>query len=482
MAGLTPKAGKRLGIFALMMINIIAVDSLRSLPFSAAYGFSLVFYYCLATVVFFVPVSLVSAELATAMPNKGGIYVWVREAFGELWGFVVIWLQWVYNVVWYPTILSFIAATVAYLIDPALAESKVFMLLVVVGIFWGATLLNCFGMQLSSMVSTVGALLGTLLPMICIIGLGITWIAQGKPLQINFSSATFWPSLHDPQTLSFLLALIFGLVGMEMSAVHADEVENPGRAYPRAILFSTIIIILSLVLSSLAISVVVPNHELSVVTGLLQAYHIFLVAFGLGWAEPIVAILIIIGGVGGVATWIIGPTKGLLVAAQDGNAPAFLARTNSKGVPITILMVQATIFTVLCSVFLMMPTVSSSYWVLTAMTAQLAMFVYIALFAAALWLRYKRPNVERPYTIPFGMFGMWVTCVLGLVSCFVAIGLGFFPPSQLTIGSVTVYELILVVGMVVLSVPPLIIYAWTQAKQRKLRSLGKTALNRTPNI
>jgi len=129
-----------------------------------------------------------------------------------------------------------------------------------------------------------------------------------------------------------------------------------------------------------------------------------------------------------------------------------------------------------------MPTVSSSYWGLTAMTAQLAMFVYIALFAAALWLRYKRPNVERPYTIPFGMFGMWVTCVLGLVSCFVAIGLGFFPPSQLTIGSVTVYELILVVGMVVLSVPPLIIYAWTQAKQRKLRSLGKTAINRTPNI
>ena len=87
-----------------------------------------------------------------------------------------------------------------------------------------------------------------------------------------------------------------------------------------------------------------------------------LVAFGLGWAEPIVAILIIIGGIGGVATWIIGPTKGLLVAAQDGNAPAFLARTNSKGVPITIIMVQATIFTVLCSVFLMIPTVSSSYF------------------------------------------------------------------------------------------------------------------------
>lgn len=468
---MTAKNAKKLTVFALIMINVIAVDSLRSLPFSAAYGFSLVFYYLLATLVFFIPISLVSAELATTMPNKGGIYVWVREAFGDLWGFVVIWLQWVYNVVWYPTILSFIAATAAYLIDPALADSKVFMLLVVVGIFWGATLLNCFGMQLSSAVSTIGALVGTLLPMICIIVMGLVWILQGKPSQIQFSSATFWPSLTDPQSLSFLLALIFGLVGMEMSAVHADEVEKPGRAYPRAIFYSTIMIILSLVLSSLAISVVVPNHELSVVTGLLQAYHIFLVAFHMQWAEPIVAMLIIIGGIGGVATWIIGPTKGLLVAAQDGNAPAFLAWTNRKGVPIVILMVQATIFTALCSVFLLMPTVSSSYWVLTAMTAQLAMFVYIALFGAAIWLRYKRPHIDRPYKIPFGKFGIWTTCLFGVISCFIAIALGFLPPSQISVGAITTYELILVLGMILLSVPPFIIYAWTQSKLKKESSL-----------
>lgn len=472
---MTAKNAKKLGVFALIMINVIAVDSLRSLPFSAAYGFSLVFYYLLATLVFFIPVSLVSAELATAMPNKGGIYVWVREAFGDLWGFVVIWLQWVYNVVWYPTILSFIAATAAYLIDPALAENKIFMLLVVVGIFWGATLLNCFGMQLSSAISTIGALVGTLLPMICIIGMGLIWILQGKPSQIQFSSATFWPSFTNPQTLSFLLALIFGLVGMEMSAVHADEVEKPGRAYPRAIFYSTIMIILSLVLSSLAISVVVPNHELSVVTGLLQAYHIFLVAFHMEWAEPIVAMLIIIGGIGGVATWIIGPTKGLLVAAQDGNAPAFLAWTNRKGVPIVILMVQATIFTALCSVFLLMPTVSSSYWVLTAMTAQLAMFVYIALFAAAIWLRYKRPHIDRPYIIPFGKLGIWIACLLGLISCGVAIALGFLPPSQISVGSITTYELILVLGIISLSVPPLIIYAWTQSNLKKKSSLALNA-------
>ena len=95
---------KTLGAFGLAMINVIAVDSLRSLPFSAEYGFSLVFFYILAAITFFFPTALVAAELATGWPNKGGIYVWVREAFGERWGFLVIWLQWIYNVVWYPTI------------------------------------------------------------------------------------------------------------------------------------------------------------------------------------------------------------------------------------------------------------------------------------------------------------------------------------------------------------------------------------------
>lgn len=452
------KPGQVLGVFSLVMINVIAVDSLRSLPFSAEYGFSLVFYYLFAALVFFLPVALVSAELATTWPNKGGIYVWVREAFGEMWGFVVIWLQWVYNIVWYPTILSFIAGAIAFLVDPELAESKVFMLTVVMIIFWGSTLVNCLGMRASSWVSTFGALFGTLVPMIFIVILGVVWLWQGKPIQITFSHLDFFPDLTDPTMLVFLVALVFGLVGIEMSAVHADEVRNPGRAYPRAILYSTLIILTSLILSSLAIALVVPRSDLSVVTGLVQAFKIFLDAFHLGWLSPVITLMIIIGGVGGVATWIIGPTKGLFVAAQDGNAPAFLSRVNSKGVPVNVLMVQAVIFTVLCTVFLLMPTVSSSYWLLTAMTAQLAMVVYIALFFAAICLRYKYPDRERPYRIPGGKFGLWLVCLLGLLSCLFVIGLGFVPPKQIEVGNVDVYEIILVAGGLLLSAPPLVLY------------------------
>jgi glutamate:GABA antiporter len=460
---------KALGVFSLLMINVIAVDSLRSLPFSGAYGFSLVFYYIVAALIFFLPIAFVSAELATGWPNKGGVYVWVREAFGERWGFVTIWLQWVYNVVWYPTILAFLAATFAYVVNPAWVDNKFYMLTTILVIFWGATIVNCFGMHVSSIISTIGALIGTLIPMAFIILLGVAWMLHGNPIQIHFTSKEFFPNLTDMGNLSFLLAVLFGLVGMEMSAVHADEVHNPGEVFPKAISYSTIIIFLSLVLSSLAIAIVVPKNTLSVVTGLIQAYQIFFNNFHLHWMTPVITVLIIIGGIGSVATWVIGPTKGLLVATMDGSAPPFLGKINKHGVPVVILFLQAIICTILCSVFLLMPTVNSSYWVLTAITAQLAMLVYVALFAAAIYLRYKKPDVHRAYKIPFGNLGIWVIGLLGILSCLFAIFLGFVPPDQINVGKFWAYESIIISGIVVLCVPSLIIYAlkkpeWARSK------------------
>jgi amino acid transporter len=454
----SPPTKKTLGIFSLVMINIIAVDSLRSLPFSAVYGFSLVFYYLLAAVVFFLPIALVSAELATGWPTRGGIYIWVREAFGERWGFITIWLQWIYNVVWYPTILTFMGGVLAYLIDPQLADHKAYMLSVILIIFWGATLLNCFGMRLSSWVSTIAALIGTLLPMFFIIILGIIWIQQGNPLQIAFTTHTFFPNAIDTNNLSFLLVILFGLVGMEMSAAHADEVKSPAKAFPRAIALSSIIILFSLIFSSLAIAMVVPHNTLNVITGLVQAFQVFFQQHHMMWMTPVIAVLIVIGGIGGVAAWIIGPTKGLLVATLDGSAPAILGKINRHGVPVVILLLQAVICTALCSIFLLMPTVSSSYWVLTAITAQLAMLVYIALFAAAIYLRYKKPEVVRDYKIPFGNVGIWVLGLLGISSSIFAIAIGFIPPSDMNVGSLFKYEMILVVGIVIFCVPPVVMY------------------------
>lgn len=459
---------KKLSVFAITMINVIAIDSLRTLPFSAAYGFSLVFYYIAAALLFFLPIAYVTAELATTWPNKGGIYIWVREAFGELWGFVIIWLQWVYNIVWYPSILVFIASTFVYLINPELSNDKFFMLTMILTIFWGTTILNFFSLRISSLISTIGALVGTLFPMLFIILLGMIWITKGNPSQTKLSVTELIPHFTHLNNFSFLLAILFGLVGIEVSATHADEVHQPEKAYPRAILLSTIMIFFSLTLSSLAIAIVVPQKDLDMITGLVQAFDLFFKSYGLTWMTPVITALIILSSTACISTWIISPTKGLLVATIDGNAPPIFGKMNKYGSPIVILFIQAVVCTLLCLIFLFMPTVNSSYWLLTAMTAQLAMLVYIALFAAAIYLRYKKPHVNRPYRIPGGNLGIWIVGLLGLFSCTGAIILGFVPPAQVNVGNLFTYETILIVGIVTLSLPPLFIYSWKKPEWKML--------------
>lgn len=452
------KPRKVLSVFSLVMINVIAVDSLRTLPLSAEYGFSLVFFYIVAAIVFFVPVALVAAELATGWPKTGGLYVWVREAFGSRWGFFTIWLQWVYNIVWYPTILAFIAAALAYVFNPALATNKTYLLSTVLIVFWGATILNCFGMKVSSLVSTIGALLGTIIPMIFIIILGAVWIYSGRVSQIDFSWHSFFPDLSHISNLVFLSAVLFGLIGMEMSAVHAEEAKNPQRDYPRALLYSTIIIFASLVLASLAIAIVIPQKQLNLVSGLIEAFAMFFKAYHMQWMIPVISILIIIGGISGVSAWIIGPTKGLLVASRDANLMAVFQKVNKYGAPVPLLILQAVLFTILCSVFLLMPSINSSYWLLSDLTAQIALIVYIMMFASAIYLRYKYPNKTRAYKIPGGKFTMWLVAGIGSLTCLGAIILGFFPPSQISVGNIWFFEGFLVGGLIVLSVPAFFIH------------------------
>ena len=448
-------AGKKvLGTFQIIMINVIAVDSIRTLPFSAQYGFSLIFFYAIAALFFFIPSALVSAELGTGWPKTGGLYVWIKEAFGKKCALVVIWLNWLYNLAWYPTIMALIAGTSAYLFDPELANSKVYIVSITLLLFWLATYLNCHGMKISSIVSSVGAILGTLLPMLTIIVLGIIWLSLGYPSEISFSWENLLPNETSGPKLSFFSNVLFGLIGLEMVASHAAEMKNPKRDYPLAILISALIIIASIVFASLAIAIVVPHGELNLVVGTLQAFTLFWKAFNLSWMVPITAICIILGGLSGVSAWIIGPTKGIMVASKDGLLPSLFTKTNKENVPTGALLLQGIIVTILCIAFLLMPTVNSSFWLLSIITAQLAMIVYFLLFAACIKLHHHQSEVKRAFKIPGGDIGIWITALFGMGISLFAMAVGFIPPDNIAIKSTLYYEALLLGGMLLLILLP----------------------------
>lgn len=465
-----------LSVFSLIMINIIAVNNLKVLPIAAQYGSTLIFFYLLAAITFFIPSALVTAELATGWPNKGGIYIWVREAFGERAAFLSIWLQWVYNVVWYPSILAFLAATFAYLIDPKLAQDKIYTLTMIISLFWLSTILNLYGMKISSWISTLGSILGIIIPTLFITILGMTWFYLGHPLQIKMHWHDLIPNLNNFNNFSFLTAILFGLMGIEMSTVHADEVKNPERNYPKAVMYSVLIILSALISASLAIAIVIPLAQISMVSGVIDAFILFFSAFHLSWMIPIIVILIVIGGVSSISSWIIGPTKGLLIASKDADFPKIFQKTNTAGSPVNILWGQAIIVTLLSTLFLLMPTVSSSYWILTALTSQLALIYYIFIFATAVKLRYSHPHQSRTYKIPGGMIGIWFLSSLAILTCFTVICFGFIPPAGMKIGSLVMYEGILSVGILLFCFTPFLFFknkSLTTSKDYSKSSAGK---------
>lgn len=439
---------KKIGIFPLAMINVAAIISLKNLPITAEYGSSLVFYLVLASLIFFIPTSLISAELATTYPERGGIYIWVKKAFGDSWGFLAIWLQWVENVIWYPTILSFAAGTIAYSIDPSLASNKVYMTAIILLAFWGFTFFNFLGMQALGWISTIGVILGTIIPGLFILLLGSLYIFNGNPVEISWD---FIPSFRL-DNMVFLSGILLSLAGMEMSAVHAKEVKDPRKNYPKAIFLSMIIILALSILGSLMIAVVVPQKELSLVAGMMQAFEVFFHKYDLDWMTSYIAILASIGAFAMVSTWIIGPSKGLMATADNGDLPQFFQKRNQHNVPTNLLFLQGAIVTILSLIFLFMPSVSSSYWLLSAMTAQLYLIMYLLLFVSAIALRKKDQKSFRPYKAPF----LHLLSYLGIFGSLFAIVMGFIPPKGFAISHTLYYFLFLSLSMAIFCVLPFI--------------------------
>ncbi len=453
-----PAKKRALSVFGLAMINIIAIDSLRNLPINAEYGLSIIAFYIIGAVCFFIPCMLITAELATHHPQTGGSYVWVRQAFGPRIAFMNTWLQWSYNVVWFPTILSFIAASISYLIAPALIHNKSYMLCMIIGMFLLATLTNCLSLRLASWISTFGALVGTIIPMAIIIMFGIFWLSLGKPSAISLHHISLIPKVNHFSDLAFLVVILFSLIGIEMSAVHAGDVKQPAKDYPRALCLSGGFIVISMILSSLAIAVILPKNAIDIVSGLNQALDLFLSNFGLNAWMPVALLCIIVGGFAGMAAWVLGPTKALMVAAKDGCAPAFFAKTNRHGAPIGTLLAQAVIVILLCGSFFLFDSVSASYWVLSDLTAQLALIYYIVLFLAALKCRKGRQPVKGAFKIPGGQWGISITCIIGISTCVISIALGFLPPSSIAIHNIRVYDWSLGLGIAIFSLAPLVLY------------------------
>jgi glutamate:GABA antiporter len=454
------KSKKPLTILMLAMINVAAICSIKNWPLTAVYGFSSIFYYLIGTLLFFIPCSLVSAELASTWPEKGGIFVWAKKAMGHKVGFLAVWLLWAENIFYYPTVLSFVAAGIAYVIKPMLAGSNVYTFIVIVIGFWFSTLINMRGMKISGWISSASVVIGTLIPGILIIGLGLSWFALDKPSKIVMNWGSFFPNVSSINDLSLLAGMLLGFAGMEMSAVHAKDVVNPKKNYPKAILLSAVIIVILSILGTLAIAIVIPENDIQLASSAIAAISIFLKSYHLGWLSPVIAALITFGAFGTVSTWTVGPVKGLLAAADSGELPPIFHKVNKHGMPVPMMLIQACIVTVSACLFLFSKNINTSFWMLIVLTSQLYIIMYAIMFISGIVLRHKYPNIERPYSIPGGKIGMWIVASIGFFAVIFCLGIGFFPPTQVATKNLFFYESFLILGILFFCAVPFVILSF----------------------
>ena len=187
----------KLGVFTLAIMNVTAIVSLRGLPAEAEYGLTSAFYYLFAAIVFLIPTSFVAAELAAMFSDKqGGVFRWIGEAYGKRWGFLAIWIQWIQSTIWYPTVLTFGAVSLAFIgmdrsKDTALAENKIYSLIVVLIIYWLATFISLKGLDWVGKIAKIGGMVGTIIPAGLLVLLAIAYLSTGGESNMNFKGDFF---------------------------------------------------------------------------------------------------------------------------------------------------------------------------------------------------------------------------------------------------------------------------------------------------
>ena len=352
--------------------------------------------------------------------------------------------------------LEFVAGALAFVfLDPSLSSSGFFTAVIIIVCYWGATLVTLRGGDLFAKLGSWGGIIGTLFPAVLLIVFGAVWVFSGEKSQVPLEASAVIPPFTGLASIVLIVSNVLAYAGMEVNAVHVNQMKDPGKGYPRSVFLAAGLILLVFILPTIAIAVAVPKKELGLTNGIMLAFGEYFDHWDMGWATAVVSALIAAGALASVVTWVAGPSKGVLAAAETGLLPPLLQKRNKAGVQSGILMLQGTIVTILAAIFIIVPNVSAAFVALIDMAAALYLIMYMLMFASAMVLRRKAPDVPRAYRVKALPFVAGV----GFVACLAAFLLAFIPPDGFTAFPAAAYPWIVGAVIVVLGAPPLLFYA-----------------------
>lgn len=395
---------KKIGLWDLVFMDVSALFGIRWIAKSTASSFGLglgaIPMWVLFAFIYFVPSALITAELAATYPKDGGLYEWVKEAYGEKYGFMVSWLNWTAKFFWYASFLTFMMVNVAYAVGkPELANNKMFVLVFSLIAFWILSFITTKGMSFGKIFTNLGAL-GSTIPTILLIVMGILSVTVfGHASASVYTAQAMVPKLNANSFVA-ISSVSFALGGAETTANFVTEIDNPKKNFPRAILIAACLITGLYILGSIAITLILPTNKITASEGVLYALAVVAARLGIGtWFIKLIALGITLSILGAIILYIGSPIKMLFGSVPKGVFSKKFTESNEHNIPVKAVYLQAIIVTVILVAINFLPTVDAIYNVLVTMTALTSLFPYVLLYFSYIKLRKTRPNEERPYMI-----------------------------------------------------------------------------------
>ena len=419
----TETTGK-MGLSSLTLFSVCAVLVVDGLTASASIGPSSITWWLITLVLFVIPYGLISSELGTTYPGEGGIYDWVKRAFGFKWAVRTTWFYWINVGLWMPAVYIMFAGMFAEMFFPEM--SMALQIAICVGLTWLTVWICNISVDAGVWVTNLGALFKVIV--ISVLGVGGFWYASQNGVANEFTLASMTPSLDSG--LGFLPVIIFNLMGFELIACMGDEIKDPRRDIPKSILISAVIVTGLYIFGTIGILMALPVEDIGLVAGIVSTLRTLFGdgAFGQAMVYGIGS-LTLLTFIANMTTWTMGASRAAMEAAQAGELPEIVAKED----PVHKTPVGANIITgIVSTVVILLYGLTSGesdelFWSIFAFSSCIFLLPYLFMFPAYLKLRMTDPDAERPYKVPGGMktqIAMSVVCFLFIVQ---AVVLFIFP-------------------------------------------------------
>ncbi|HEX7776764.1 MAG TPA: APC family permease [Parvibaculum sp.] len=427
------------------LFTVCAILVIDQLAASAAIGPQAVFWWIFTMIFFFVPYGLITAELGSTYPDEGGIYAWVKRAFGPRWGGRTAWLWWINVALWQPSVFIIFAGILSALFFPDMSLWTKIAIAVV--LTWATVWVNIIALDVGKWVPNVGAVFKAAIMLV--IGCGGFWYATEHGVANAFTLDSMMPSWGAP--LAFLPVIVYNFMGFELMSGAGAEMKNPGRDVPVAIVTAGVLIAAFYLLGTVGILIALPIDQINVVSGIVDTFHKLFGETGAG-ASVAVALgcMAMYTFFANMVTWTIGANRSASEAANEGDLPGAFARLHSvHKTPVAAAVATGLVSTLVIVVYgFMAGSAEDLFWSLYAFSSVVFLLPYLAMFFAFRKLRNADAARPRPYRVPGGD-GV-ATLLAGICGLFIlqAIVLFIYHPGDFQWS----YALPIVIGVIVTAI------------------------------